>query len=303
MRVALVANPAARAGASSLGTLRAADRLRTLGVETTLVSGGTAAQTSELLGAALDAGCDAVVVAGGDGTVHLAIQALAGGDVSLGIVPLGTGNDTATSLGLHELDPDAAASVIAEGVTRRIDLARLSRRDGSSVLYGSLLASGFDARVNDRANRMHWPRGHARYNIALFAEFAVLRSTDFSVSYERADGVVETVEGPLLMATVGNGRTYGGGIPMCPDAVLDDGLLDLTLVRQLSRARMLRMLPRAYAGTHGDLDEVTMAKVRRVTIDAPGISAYADGEPMGLLPVSVEAVPSALTVFVPALTS
>ncbi len=139
-------------------------------MRTTDISGGSAAESSELLRAAIGLGTDAVAVAGGDGTVHLALEELAGTDVPLGIIPSGTGNDTATALGLRELDADAAADAIVAGVTRRIDLARVTRSDGSSAYYGSVLASGFDSLANDRANAMSWPRGGSRYTIALLAD-------------------------------------------------------------------------------------------------------------------------------------
>lgn len=157
MRVALLVNPAARAGAHTGATSTAAERLRTHGVQTTVLSGGSAAESSALLRAALDAGVDAVAVVGGDGTVNLAIQEVAGTGVPLGIVPSGTGNDFAAMLGLRELDARAAADAIAGGLTRRVDLARVTRGDGSTQYFGTVLASGFDSKVNDRANAMRWP--------------------------------------------------------------------------------------------------------------------------------------------------
>lgn len=102
------------------------------------------------------------------------------------------------------------------------------------------------------------------------------------------------------MATVGNGRTYGGGIPICPDADLGDGLLDLTLVRPAGRLHLLRLLPRVYRGTHTSLPEVSTRRARAVRLHARGVTAYADGDALGDLPLSVEVEPAALTVFTPA---
>jgi len=300
MDVALVVNPTARAGAHTNAAEVAAARLRTHGIRTTLIAGGSAAESSRLLRLALDAGADAVLVAGGDGTVNLAAQELAGTGVPLGIVPIGTGNDVAASVGLRENDAVGAADAVAGGLTHTIDLARLRRADGSSRLYATALASGFDSRVNDRANRMRWPRSHVRYDIAILVEFLRLRSVPFEVDWESADGTARTIAEPLIMATVGNGRTYGGGIPICPDADMTDGLLDLTLVRPVSRARLLRLLPRVYRGTHTEIaDLVVTARARRVRISAPDTTAYADGDAMGMLPLEVEAVPGALRIFTP----
>ncbi|MBF4561726.1 diacylglycerol kinase [Microbacterium sp. VKM Ac-2870] len=299
MDVALVVNPTARSAARSDAAARAAARLRAHDIGVTVLAGDSALASSRLLRDALDAGVDAVMVAGGDGTVGLAVQELAGTGIPLAIVPTGTGNDAATALGLRERDPFGAADAVIGGATRRIDLARLRRIDGSTTLYSTVLASGFDSRVNDRANRMKWPRGHVRYDIAILVEFLRLRAIGFEIELESADGTGERLREDFIMATVGNGPTYGGGIPICPDALLDDGLLDVTLVRPLSRARLLRLLPRVYRGTHTDLPEVVTTRVRRVRLAAVGVTAYADGDPVGSLPLEIDVVPGALRVFTP----
>jgi len=299
MHVVLLANPAARGGARTGAADRAAARLRAAGIRVTHVAGGSAVESTELLRRALDAGAEAVLVAGGDGTVNLAVQDLAGTSVPLGLIPTGTGNDLATTLGLRDLDAEGAADAVIAGATRRIDVARVTRADGTTHLFGSVLASGFDSRVNDRANRMRWPRAGSRYNIALLLEFLALRAVRFEVTLTHADGAVQRLEDDLIMATVGNGRTYGGGIPICPRADPSDGLLDVTLVRDVGRLRLLRLLPRAYRGTHLSIPEVSAFRVRAVSLAAGDVTAYADGDPIGSLPLRVEVVPQALTVFVP----
>ncbi|GAA5095978.1 diacylglycerol kinase [Microbacterium yannicii] len=298
MRVALLVNPAARGGAHTGAATRAAERLRSHGVQTSVLSGGSAAESSELLRTAIELGVDAV--AGGDGTVNLAIQEVAGTGIPLGIVPSGTGNDFAATLGLRELDVTAAADAIAGGRTRRIDLARVTRDDGSTRYFGSVLASGFDSKVNDRANAMRWPRGGSRYNIAILVEFLTLSGIAYEVDAELADGTHDALKGDLVMATVGNGRTYGGGIPICPDADPADGLLDLVLVRPAGRLRLARLLPRVYRGTHGTVPEVSIRRVRSVRLSSPGVTAYADGDPIGALPLTIDVAPGTLTIFTPA---
>lgn len=297
MDVALLTNPAARAGAHTGATMRAAERLRAAGHRVAVISGGSAAESSALLRTALQVGTDAVVVVGGDGTVSLAVQELAGTGIPLGIVPAGTGNDLATTLGLRELDAEAAADAVIAGRTRKIDLARVTRADGTTTLYGTVLASGFDSKVNDRANRMRWPRGQRRYDIAILVEFVKLRGIPFRIELDLADGTTRRIDEDLVMATVGNGRTYGGGIPICPDADLEDGLLDVTLVVPAGRLKLLRLLPRVYRGTHTGLSEVRTYRVRGARLSSPGVTAYADGDPLGPLPVRVDVVPRALTVF------
>ena len=299
MNITLLVNPAARGGAHTRAAPDAAERLRARGIRTTILSGGSAAESTDLLRKAVALGTDAVAVAGGAGTVHLALQVLAGTGIPLGIIPAGTGNDLAAAAGLRELDVAAAADTIADGRTRRIDLARVTRADGSTEYFGSVLASGFDSRVNDRANAMRWPRGGSRYRIAILIEFLTLRGIPYDIDYVLADGSPGSIRGDLVMATVGNGATYGGGIPICPDADPGDGLLDVTLVRPAGRLRLLRLLPRVYRGTHTALDEVSTSRVRRVRLSAPGVTAYADGDPIGALPLTVEVVPGALSLFAP----
>ena len=299
MRVALLANPAARAGAHTGAAPRAAELLRERGIRTTIISGGSAAESSELLRTAIALGTDAVIVAGGDGTVHLAIQEVAGTGIALGIIPVGTGNDFAATLGLRELDVAAAVDAITTGPPRTVDLARVTRADGTTAYFGSVLASGFDSRVNDRANAMRWPRGGSRYNIAILIEFLTLAGLAYDVELVLADGSTERIAHDLVMATVGNGRTYGGGIPICPDADPADGLLDVVLVRPAGRLRLLRLLPRVYRGTHASVPEVTMRRARRVRLASPGVTAYADGDPIGALPLTIDVAPRALSVFAP----
>ncbi len=300
MNIALLVNPVARSGAHPGAAPRAAERLREHGIRTTLVSGGSPEESRDLLRAAIALGTDAVVVAGGDGTVNVAIQELAGTGVPLGIIPSGTGNDIAGMLGLKELDVAGAVETIAKGVTRDIDLGRVTRADGSTRLFGSVLASGFDSRVNDRANGMRWPRGGSRYTIALLVEFITLAGIPFRVELDLADGTTERIVGDLVMATVGNGSSYGDGIPICPDADPADGLLDVTLVHPAGRLRLLRLLPRLYRGAHTSAPEVSTYRVRAARLSAFGVTAYADGDPVGALPLSIDVWPRALRVFAPA---
>lgn len=300
MNVALLANPAARAGAHTGAARDAAETLRAHGIRTTVISGGSAAESSELLRTAIGLGTDAVVVAGGDGTVHLALQEVAGTGIPLGIIPSGTGNDLAAGLGLRELDAIAAAEAVVAGSTRTIDLARVTRVDGTMRYFGTVLASGFDSKVNDRANAMRWPRGGSRYNIAILIEFLTLRGIPYDIELVAESGAREHLRCDLVMATVGNGRTYGGGIPICPDADPSDGLLDVTLVRPAGRLRLLRLLPRVYKGTHTTVPEVSTHRVRSVHLSSPGVTAYADGDPIGALPLTVDVAPGALRLFAPA---
>ncbi|MBH0120667.1 diacylglycerol kinase [Rhodococcus sp. CX] len=291
--VTALTNPAARDRRSAHVRAAALHRLRERGFVVTEIAGDSPAESSELAARAVADGTDALVVIGGDGLVFLAWQAAAGTGIPLGIVPAGTGNDHARALGIPT-DPVAAADVIVGGRTRTIDLGRATPVGLRPLWFGTVLASGFDSLVTDRANRMRWPRGHLRYNAATVAELANLRLLPYRITL---DG--NTFDTEATMVSVGNASSYGGGMRIAPNARLDDGLFDVVVVTSASRSRLLRLFPRVYRGTHVDLDEVTVYRARSVRLDCPGITAYADGERVGPLPVDIEAMPDAGCVFVP----
>lgn len=291
-RVALVVNPASGVGrAARLATAVAAR----LGAAATVeMHQGASAEESAGLLSAVARECDAVVVLGGDGIVHLAAQALAHGDTPLGIVPAGTGNDVADSLGLPA-DPLAAADAVAvaldAGSVRRIDLGRTDE----GRWWVTVLCAGFDSAVNERANRMRWPKGPRRYDIAIVAEVLRLRPRPFRLEIDGTE-----FDDPALLVAVGNGPQYGGGKRITHGAEMDDGTFLVSVVspvRRLEFIRVAQSLPRAGHIGHRSL---TQHVARRIRIFAPDTPAYADGERVGLLPVSTECVPGALPVLVPA---
>jgi diacylglycerol kinase (ATP) len=237
--------------------------------------------------AAVAGGASAVVAIGGDGTAHLALQAVAGTDIPLGIVPLGTGNDLAAALGLPS-DPYLAVETVRNGQIRKVDLGRVTSGD-RSVYFGSVMAAGFDALVNERANRMRWPRGPRRYDIAIFVELARLRPLRYRLV---CDG--EPMELDSVLLAVGNTRRYGGGLMICPDADPTDGLLDVT-TGMGGRATLVRLKPAVRTGTHVQHPAVRTFKARTLEISGPPLWSYADGERLAPLPLTVTCVPSALT--------
>jgi diacylglycerol kinase (ATP) len=279
-------------------------RLQDRGIEVVQVVGHDAEDARERLAAALAAApTDGVVACGGDGTVHLCLQAVAGTEVGLGIVPAGTGNDSAKHLGLPT-DPGAAADVIADAVlggrTRQVDAGLAVSADGVQRWFLAVMSSGFDSLVNERANAMTWPTGQARYLRAILAELRVFKPVPYTmVLDEGTDGEVRVERRGMLVA-VGNGTSYGGGMRVCPGALIDDGLLAVTFLGELSTPTFLRVFPTVYKGTHVERPEVTEHVARSVTLDAPGQVAYADGERIGPLPVAVRVEPGAVRLLVAA---
>jgi diacylglycerol kinase (ATP) len=293
--VAVLVNPASGVGRGAKAARQAIARLTERGVEVRELTGVDGPDAERLAHRAVADGVDALVVVGGDGMISLALQALVGTDVPLGVVPAGTGNDHAREYGLPRGAPEKAADVIVDGFTRRVDVGRIEPADGPARYFGLVMAAGFDSLVNDRANRLRWPRGQMRYNVATLFELAHLRPLPFRLELD--DGTV--IERDLLLAAIGNTRSYGGGMLVCPGADSTDGLLDVTAVRAMPRRRVLRFFPTVFKGTHVERTEVETYRTSRISVDSPGIQAYADGERVAPLPVTVTAVPAALRLLVP----
>ncbi|WP_370329603.1 diacylglycerol kinase, partial [Mycolicibacterium hippocampi] len=176
---------------------------------------------------------------------------------------------------------------------------RIVGADGTDKWFGTVMAAGFDSLVTDRTNRMRWPHGRMRYNLAMVAELSKLRLLPFRLTFSGPGRETDLVT-ELTLAAFGNTRSYGGGMLICPDADPTDGLLDVTMVASASRSRLIRLFPRVFKGTHVHLEEVQTARARTITVDSPGINTYADGEYVCPLPVEVSAVPGALRLLRPA---
>ncbi|MCL2533354.1 MAG: diacylglycerol kinase [Nocardiaceae bacterium] len=287
--VTVLTNPTAGGGHAPAAAAAAVARLRERGVTVTEIEGGTADEALELARKAVAGGTDALVAAGGDGLVSIAWQALAQSGTPLGIIPGGTGNDHARLFHIPVDDPVAAADIVADGEVARIDLAKVGER-----WFGTVLSSGFDALVTDRANRMRWPKGPMRYNLAMIVELAQLKPIPYRIVLDD-----RTVELDATMVSVGNGTSYGGGMLITPNAVLDDGLLDVTVVKSGGRFKLVRLFPTVYKGTHVELDEVETFRTRTLRLETGiPVTSYADGEFVGQLPIDIEAVPGAGRVIV-----
>ncbi|GGR13520.1 diacylglycerol kinase [Streptomyces aurantiogriseus] len=289
--ITLFVNPTAGRGRGAHAALPAASALRAAGYSVRTIVGEDAEDALARARAAVAEGTGALVAVGGDGLVHLALQAVAGTDTPLGLVAAGTGNDFARALGLPLRDPAAAGRLIADALKgariRDIDLGQAGGR-----WFGTVLASGFDSRVNDRGNRMRWPTGRAKYDLAMLAELAAFRPFPYRIRLD--DGAVREVEATLV--AVGNGSSYGGGMRICPGADLGDGLFDVTVVGDCGRAALLRVFPRVYRGTHVEHPKVTVHRAATVELAAPGIAGYTDGEPLGPLPLTARCVRGAVRI-------
>ena len=290
MNVALLVNPTAGKGRAASVVAAVTERLRAGGANVAILVGTDVEHAQALARQAISDGVDAVVALGGDGMVHLALNVVAGTETPLGIIPAGTGNDLANTLRLPSKDPVAAAGVIVDrlndGGPRPMDAVRVGDK-----WFGCVLGAGFDSRVNDRANRMSWPKGRQRYNLAILAELRVFRPLPFVLEL---DG--ERWESEAMLVAVGNAKSYGAGMKVTPDAQVDDGQVDVMVLGPLSKPGFLKAFPQVFKGTHVSHPAVTIRRAKVVSLASPGVRAYADGEYLADLPITCETVPGAVRV-------
>jgi diacylglycerol kinase (ATP) len=285
--IALLTNPVAGKGKGAKVRDVALERLRDAGLVVRNLQGRDADEALDLARQCVADGIEALVICGGDGMAHLGAQAVAETETVLGVIPAGTGNDVARYFDLPRKDPVAAADRIIAGHTRTIDLAR-----SGSKFFITVMAAGFDAIVNERANRMTWPKGQMRYNLATLAELRTFEPLPYTLEI---DGVQLSLD--AMLVAIGNGPSFGGGLRITEGAVLDDGLLDVVIIKPMSKPGLIRTYPKLFKGTHVNHPQYEHHLGRSVTVAAPGIVSYADGERFGPLPLTVECVPGALRVF------
>ncbi|WP_030560291.1 diacylglycerol kinase [Streptomyces aureocirculatus] len=292
--ITLFVNPTAGRGRGAHAAQPAAAALRAAGFSVRTVIGEDAGDALRRARAAVDGGTGALIAVGGDGMVSLALQAVAGTRTPLGVVAAGTGNDFARALGLPVREPAAAGGVVAtalkEARIRDIDAGRVG-----ATWFGTVLAAGFDSRVNDRGDRMRMPAGRFKYDLAMIAELAAFKPIRYRITLDDTD--VHEVDATLV--AVGNGSSYGGGMKICAGADMADGLFDVTVVGDCSRTTLLKVFPRVYRGTHLDHPKVTVHRAAKVELAAAATTGYADGERLGELPLTARCVPGAVRILGP----
>ncbi|AXH95221.1 diacylglycerol/lipid kinase family protein [Ornithinimicrobium avium] len=286
-----------RGGAAALGA-EAVARLRAAGHRVTEIEAGSYEEARARCGAAVADGVDVLTVAGGDGLVSLATQLCAGTDTAVGILPAGTGNDNARSLGIPR-DPEGALATLVEGDLRILDTLHVAELDRH--VLGSVNAA-LDARIAHRATLLPRPLGAASYTVAALVEIARLRWTPplhYRLTLTGPHGE-DTQELDALVVVPANLPYLGGGLHLSPGSDPADGLLDLVVVRPLSPSRALALLHAVRAGRHTSMPEVEVRRATRVRIEGPAdVVAHGDGEALGPLPLTVEVRPASVQVVVP----
>ncbi|PRQ10313.1 diacylglycerol kinase [Corynebacterium sp. 13CS0277] len=287
-RVALLTNPKAGAGVSGLVALEVQRHLNNAGIDVIALQGADEESARRLAQTAVNSGdVDALVVCGGDGLINLGLQCVVDTPVALGLVPAGTGNDHARAFVVPGNAAKAAALIIS-GRTLAMDVGKASFQDGSSRVFGTIAAVGFDSLVNARAARMKWPPGQAKYTVAAARELLSFRAHHARLAF---DGVEHTMD--VTLVATGNTAFYGGGMRMCPEASPIDGMFQVTVLEKMPRRHALKRFHTVFDGNVLAEDGVLSFEARRVDIDMPGVDAFADGEFFGPTPVCLEVQPKA----------
>ena len=297
MRYAVAHGQRSGRGRAGLLARKALHRLRDAGHEVTLIEESSIEATRTACRALIDDGVDVLAVAGGDGMVSMAIDVCVGSRTAVAILPAGTGNDSARSLGIP-LRPEAAVQTLMDGRRRRVDTIHVPEL--GRYLLGSLTAA-LDARINHRATTFPRILGAANYTLATLVEVARLPWTQPLHYRLEIDGVIEEVD--TLVVTVANLSHFGGGLPIVPQADHSDGQLALVLVRPLSPTSALGLVHQLRQARHSEHPAVQIRPVERVRIWGPSdVLPHGDGEALSPLPLTAQVAPANLEVIVPALT-
>ena len=232
--------------------------------------------------------CDGVIAVGGDGLFHLVLQKTTPAQIPLAIIPAGTGNDFVRTLGWSLTEIDTLLNAILNAKPASVDLGLV---DGE--WFGAILSTGFDSIVNEKANAMSWPKGPMKYNVAIAIELPRFSPRHYDITLDD-----RTISTQAMLIAVSNGRSYGGGMLVCPDADIRDGLFDVMVLHPISKMEFTKVFPKVFKGTHVKHPAVEIVRSRKVTISAKAV-AYADGERIGQLPISAECISGALTTWIP----
>lgn len=280
----LAINPTSGRGKARQKAAKVEQVLRTSGVDSISIEGQSLEDFREKFLATLDQSeVSGVIAFGGDGFIHEVIQHVVPRSIPLGVIPCGTGNDFARSLGIHTLSLNEQLHIITSTQPKGVDLGRVGSR-----WFAAILSTGFDALVNERANQMRWPKGRMKYNLAMIEKLILLRPHRYRIKMDQ-----EIVDVDATLITIANGSSYGGGMKVCPQATLDDALFDVMILRKVSRFELLRVFPKVYFGKHVGHPAVSFYRCQQIEVDGVGTS-YADGESISQLPLFAQCVPNAL---------
>jgi diacylglycerol kinase (ATP) len=282
---AVVVNPISGAGRGSLVGTKVAGFFASRKAPYQVITATSAERLRSNLEAFLDMSgdvCQGVIAVGGDGLVHLVLQIVVPRKIAFAAIPAGTGNDFVRAQGWDLKDIDKQLDQVISRPAQEIDLGLVD-----SEWFGAVLSTGFDSVVNEKANTLNWPKGPMKYNLAIAMELPKFKPLRYKIELDS-----QTIETEAMLIAVGNGASYGGGMKVCPDAVMSDGLFDVMVLKPVSKVEFIRVFPKVFSGKHIEHPQVEIYRTRRVSLHADAV-AYADGDRIGGLPVRAECIAGA----------
>ena len=286
---ALVINPVSGQGkGTTIGTY-VAGFLSQRSIDYTIVTGNSSVALTDHLQIFIEKNpdCEGVIAVGGDGLLHIILQKVVPAQIPFTIVPAGTGNDFVRTLGWDLEDIDQQLEYVTTAQPTSIDLGLV---DGE--WFGAILSTGFDSVVNEKANTMQWPKGPMKYNAAIAIELPRFKPRHYEITLDD-----RTMSTEAMLIAVSNGRSYGGGMLVCPNASISDGYFDVMVLHPVTKLEFLKVFPKVFAGTHVTHPAVEIVRSKTVRIESKAV-AYADGERIGQLPVVAECISGAVQTWV-----
>jgi diacylglycerol kinase (ATP) len=286
---ALVINPVSGQGQGSIIGTYVAGYLNQKSIKFTIVTGNSSVALSDHLKTFIvkNPQCKGVIAVGGDGLLHIVLQVVVPAQLPFTVIPAGTGNDFVRTLGWSLEQIDNQLETVTTSAPTSIDLGLV---DGE--WFGAILSTGFDSIVNEKANTMQWPKGPMKYNVAIAMELARFKPRHYEITLDD-----RTISTEAMLIAVANGRSYGGGMLVCPNANISDAHFDVMVLHPISKLEFMKVFPRVFAGTHVSHPAVEIVRSKNVTIESKAV-AYADGERIGQLPISAECIHDAVQTWV-----
>lgn len=285
----LIVNPAANRGRGNLVGDKAAAVFREIGIPTVDLSSSSAelarAKAIEQAG-----NLSGFVAIGGDGTSQLGVNIAMETGLPLGLIPAGSGNDQVRELGIALNDPEGAVHHISESLAkpRKVDVMWIETAYRSFWSLGSISA-GFDALCAAKANTLTWPKGPNSYVAAMLLELPKFKPIQYRLV---VDGVERNFA--AMLCGVANVKNFGGGMKISPASEITDGELEVFILHQVSRFKLLQIFPKVYSGEHVKYPEVEIFKAKQIRVENKGFPISCDGEIIGPAPFSATVTPGGL---------
>ncbi len=285
----VIANPEAGRGRGSRQVAQLRNWMEERGVDHEVLMTEGPGHATELATRLADLGTKRVIVAGGDGTISEVVNGLAGTEVEMAIVSIGTGNDVARTLNLPYNDVARAADIAVAGRVRRIDLGRERER-----FFVSSVGLGFASDVVEQSNRPGWLSGSATFFVAVHRALRKLRTIRIALEL---DGT--TTELDCVSVLVQNTPYTGGGLRIAPEASMDDGLFDVAVIGPIGKLNLVAHFPRLYRGTHSSHPQFALYRAQKVRVETTApLPKMLDGDICGSSPLEAEVVAQAVKVVV-----